>query len=57
MQISTFDRKEPEIAALVQDAPLRAWLRNASFEAFYGDLWRKSIESGCRIENLRENPA
>jgi hypothetical protein len=35
MQIKSTDKKEPEIATLVQDAPLRQWLRNRSFDAFY----------------------
>lgn len=56
MHITTFDRKEPEIAALVQGAPLHTWLQNRSFESFYDDLWQKSIASGCRIENLRDKP-
>ncbi|MBI3985296.1 MAG: hypothetical protein HY343_00090 [Lentisphaerae bacterium] len=55
LQIKSTDRKEPEIAALVKDAPLRQWLRNKSFEAFYDELWRKSKGLGCQIENLREN--
>lgn len=57
MQIKSSDRKEPEIATLVKEAPLRQWLRNKSFEAFYDELWQKSKEIGCRIENLRESPA
>lgn len=55
MGISGFDRKEPEIAAMVQRAPLRNWLSNRSFREFYDRLWGKSKERGCRIENLRES--
>jgi hypothetical protein len=57
LQVTSFDKKESEIAALVQEAPLRQWLRNGAFDAFYNDLWQKSKELGCGIENLRENPA
>jgi len=56
MLISSFDRKEYEIAALVSEAPLRNWLKNPSFEHFYNQLWQKSKERGCCIENLRERP-
>jgi len=52
MQITGFDRKEQEIATLVQRAPLRNWLTNRSFEEFYGRIWGKSKEQGCTIENL-----
>lgn len=55
MQVITTDRKEPEIAALVGRAPLHRWLRNRSFEHFYDELWLKSKEHGCQIENLRES--
>jgi hypothetical protein len=57
MQINSTDKRESEIVALVQDAPLRQWLGNGSFEAFFDDLWQKSKELRCQIENLRENPA
>ena len=56
MGISSFDRKEEEIADLVQDAPLRNWLSNRSFEDFYDQLCQKSKELGCSIENLRARP-
>jgi len=56
MDISSFDRKEEEIAKLVQDAPLQNWLSNRSFEDFYDALWQKSKELGCSIENLRSRP-
>ena len=48
------DRKEAEIAEVVTAAPLRAWLRNASFEDFYEQLRDQSQRLGCLIENLRE---
>ena len=48
------NRKEEEIAALVSNAPLQAWLRNASFEDFYEQLRDQSQQLGCSIENLRE---
>ncbi|OHB77500.1 MAG: hypothetical protein A2Z25_23615 [Planctomycetes bacterium RBG_16_55_9] len=51
--ISSFDRKEEEIAQLVTKAPLKNWLTNRSFEDFYNQLWQKSKEHGCSIENLR----
>jgi hypothetical protein len=47
------ERKEPEIAALVQRAPLRNWLNNPSFADFYNKLWQKSKEYHCTLENLR----
>lgn len=52
--ISNFDRKEEEITQLVTKAPLKNWLSNRSFEDFYNQLWQKSKERGCSIENLRE---
>jgi hypothetical protein len=54
--ISGFEKRECEISALVVDAPLRSWLKNKSFEAFFDDLWQKSKELGCQIENLRDKP-
>ena len=54
-----FDKeaKEPELAAYVATAPIRNWLRNSSFENFYDQLWRKSKDFGCDLENLRERAA
>ena len=49
------DKKEPEIAAFVRNAPLRRWLANVSFEEFYNSLRQKSLEMGCELENLRGN--
>jgi len=53
MGITRLDKKEEEIAALVQRAPLRNWLGNSSFEEFYERIRDKSKERGCQIENLR----
>lgn len=50
------ERKEPEIAALVERAPLRNWLNNASFADFYDKLWQKSKERHCALESIREGP-
>jgi hypothetical protein len=52
MGLIGFDKKEPEIAALVQRAPLKNWLSNRSFKEFYDRLWAKNKERGCKIENL-----
>jgi hypothetical protein len=53
--IQARDRKEEEISALVQEAPLHNWLRNRSFEDFYDRLWQKSKTfDGCDMENLRK---
>lgn len=52
--ITRDEKKEPEIAALVVEAPLRGWLRNTSFENFYDQLRECSNRLGCTIENLRE---
>jgi hypothetical protein len=57
LEVASFDKKEVEIAAIVEEAPLRQWLNNNSYEALYNGLWQKSKGFGCRIENLRENPA
>lgn len=53
--ISGFEKRESEIRALMKDAPLHKWIKNKSFEAFFDDLWQKSKELGCQIENLRES--
>jgi len=55
MRLTGFDRKEAEISLLVQRAPLKNWLSNRSFDEFYGRVWIKSKEIGCKIENLRES--
>ncbi len=51
------DKKEPQIAKLVSEAPfaiLKTWLGNRSFECFYDELWRFSGSADCGMENLRE---
>lgn len=50
------DKKEAEITALVENAPLRAWLGNKSFEAFYEDLSQAAKSLSCTLENLRVSP-
>ena len=52
MEITTYDRKEGEIAGLVLRAPLRNWLSNRSFREFYESLRDQSQRMGCEIENL-----
>ncbi len=51
-----FDKedREPQVASYVTSAPLSGWLRNDSFVSFYDQLWQKSKELGCQIENLRD---
>ncbi len=52
--ITSYDRKEKDIAAIVCDAPLRNWLKcSPSFEAFYKDAWLLSKQQGCIIPNER----
>jgi hypothetical protein len=55
MGISRQDKKEREVAALVQDAPLAAWLSNRSFKEFYERIRDKAKERGCQVENLQEH--
>lgn len=57
MRISGADRKEPEIAALVENAPLHKWLANASFEDFYEQIRDVSQRLRCDMENLRDAAA
>lgn len=55
MHITTFNKKEDEIASFVRAAPLHRWLsNNRSFEEFYDALRQKSKGFVCRIENLRD---
>lgn len=54
MRITRDDRREPEIAELVRQAPLHRWLESVSFEDFYEQLRNKSARLGCQIENLRD---
>lgn len=49
------DQQEPAVAEYVATAPLRQWLRNRSFEHFYEQVWQRSKEMGCELENLRSN--
>jgi hypothetical protein len=56
MRITTFDKKEDEIASLVSKAPLHRWLSSSkSFEAFYDAVRQKSKSFACGIENLRDS--
>ncbi len=55
MGITGSEKKEEEIATMVERAPLRNWLSNPSFEEFYRRIWSKSKEKGCQMENLRES--
>jgi hypothetical protein len=53
--VTSFDRKEEEIASIVRDAPLRNWLRRSpSFEAFYEDARALSRREERPIPNERE---
>jgi hypothetical protein len=50
--ITSYDRKEEEIASIVCDAPLRNWLkRSPSFEVFYEDARVLSKQEGYPIPN------
>ncbi|MBM4027642.1 MAG: hypothetical protein FJ280_19915 [Planctomycetes bacterium] len=53
--ITRLDKKEEQIATMVQQAPLKNWLSNRSFRDFYERIWDKSKERGCQVENLRES--
>jgi hypothetical protein len=48
------EKQEDRIAEFVRTAHLRRWLTNASFEDFFEQIWQKSKELGCDLENLRE---
>jgi hypothetical protein len=48
------DKQEPAIAEFVRTAPLHRWMPNPSFEDFFDQLWQKSKQRGCQIENLHE---
>jgi hypothetical protein len=53
--ITSYDRKEEEIASIVRNAPLRNWLRQSpSFETFYEHARTLSKQQGCLIPNERE---
>ncbi len=54
--ITRDDNKEDEIAAIVLAAPLKSWqLSNESFKDFFDQVWNSSKQSGCSIENVRED--
>lgn len=57
MAITALERKEAEIQQYVFSAPLRNWLGNRSFEAFYDSIRMLSKNLGCNIENLRDSIA
>jgi len=53
--VTSYDRKEEEIASIVRNAPLRSWLkRSPSFEAFYQDVRMLSKQEKHPIPNERE---
>ena len=53
--ITSYDKKEAEITAIVLDAPMHNWLqRSRSFEAFYEDAWALGKRKGHPIPNERE---
>jgi len=54
--VTCTEKQEAAIAEFVCGAPLHQWMTNPSFEDFFDQLWQKSIERGCDIENLRERP-
>lgn len=54
MAITRANRREPEIARIVEEAPLHSWLRNESFRNFYEQARDLSQRNGCQIENLLE---
>jgi len=55
MKITALERRTHEIIEYVQQAPLRSWLVNGSFEDFYDRVWQKGKELACLMENLRES--
>lgn len=52
--ITRTEKQEAVIAEFVRSGPLHRWMTNPSFEDFFDQLWQKSKELGCQIENLRE---
>ncbi|MCS6863277.1 MAG: hypothetical protein NZT92_23465 [Abditibacteriales bacterium] len=55
MGITTFDKKESEIATIVRGAPLRNWIaQSESFADFYDDARALSQRQGCSMPNERE---
>jgi hypothetical protein len=53
--ITGTEKQEAAVAEFVRTAPLHRWMANPSFEDFFDQLWQKSKELGCQIENLRES--
>lgn len=49
------EQQEPVVTEYVATAPLRHRLRNRSFEHFYEQVWQRSKELGCELENLRSS--
>jgi len=54
MEITRTDKREREIASIVQKAPIQNWFTNRSFEDFYEDILKFSQRNGCQIRNERE---
>jgi len=55
LDVTSYNRREEEIASIVHDAPFRDWLKHApSFEAFYEDARVLSKQEGYSIPNERE---
>lgn len=55
--ISSYDKREEKIAAIVLPAPFRNWLkRSPSFESFYEDARALSKQIDSPIPNERETP-
>jgi|GEM_PF-4793772 len=54
LKVNRDEKKEEEIEDLVHATPLRTWLRNPSFEDFYGQVRSLSQQLGCRVPNIRE---
>jgi hypothetical protein len=52
--ISRDDKKEAEIASLVERGPLQNWIDDASFDDFYLQIRAMSQRLDCQIENLRD---
>jgi len=52
--ITSYERKEEEVASIVCNAPLRDWLKHSpSFETFYEDARALSRQEGYPIPNER----
>ncbi len=54
MGITRLDDKCDDLIAYVVSAPLHRWLSNDAFKTFYGQLWQKSKQFNCSLENLME---